>query len=205
MPRLPSYPRRLLQRAYSETAAFTKGKLLMSAIMGLLTRFALWEFSTKTKIGREIILDMLILAGCYVVVSVGALLVNLFRAPALLDAECQHKIEHLSEQLELPDKAQAEHLRALLSQLSENGKAILRYCLFSEDVNLPHMKIDGLTDQDMDNARKECLELGLLRWRCDAPDSASPGRWFYQFVWVPQEFHLPLKRLLYSLEKQAQD
>lgn len=152
MPDLPSYPRRYFKRVLGETVVFTRNKLLIGAAMGILARIAGWEFS-KTQIVHELIRDILIFTGSYSTAVVGSFLINLIRVPALLDADCQKELKRLSVELEAPDKAQAEHLRGLLSQLTENGKAVLRYCLFYEDVNLPRMKIAGLTDKDMDDGR----------------------------------------------------
>jgi len=197
MPKLRSYLRRALNRAYHETAAFTKGKLLISAVMALLTRFTLWELSAKNKIGREIVLDLMILAGCYVAVSIGAFIVNLFRAPALLDAECQREIARLSQQLELPDKARADHLRFLLSKLGKNGRAVLEFALFREEINYQHMTAGGLSDETILTGIRECIDAGLLIWRNDNPSSMMS--WVYDVYWIPPDFRTPLRTLFYAV------
>jgi hypothetical protein len=133
VPKLQSYPRRVLTKAFRETTAFTLGKLLVSALMGMIVRAVSWEFS-HTEGWHELVLDLSIFAGCYAAVSITAFIVNLFRAPALLDAACQKEINRLSAELEFPDKAQAEYLRGLLMKLSDSGKAVLRFALFHEEI-----------------------------------------------------------------------
>jgi hypothetical protein len=90
MPEPPSYALRVSAKARSETARFTKHKLLTGAcvaITALIVRLALWHFRQITTTWAEILIGLLIVVSSFVVVALGSLIVNLFRAPALLDQE----------------------------------------------------------------------------------------------------------------------
>jgi hypothetical protein len=166
----------------------------MSGVMGIVIRGAFWEFA-KTKIWAELTRDLLIFIGSYITVTIGAFVVNIFRVPALLDAECRQETLRLSQQLELPDKAQADYLCGLIAKLSDSGKAVIRLALHHQEVSFQQMKIEGLSDDALRTAVQECFSIGLLRHRNDMPSSAL--YWLGDVYWIPEEFHVPLKRLLY--------
>jgi hypothetical protein len=157
-----------------------------------------YSSAPKKKIESEILLDLAILAGCYLAVTFAAFVVNLFRDPALLDAEAQNKISRLSAELELPDKAQAEHLRSLIAKLDGNGVAILKLALFHEQLNYRLMESSGLSHEERQRGIHNCLDSGLLRYQNNYPDYTSPLRWLGDIYYVSPEIRAPLKRLLYA-------
>lgn len=165
--------------------------------MGIIVRGAFWEFS-KTRLWAELLRDCLIFIGSYITVIIGAFIVNLFRAPALLDADCQKEIRRLSAELELPDKEQAEYLRGLIGKLSGNGRAVLRFALFHEEITTKQLSTVLPSWEDVQKGYRECLDLGLLKWRNDCPDRTNPMIWAYDAYWVPDDFRTPLKRILYE-------
>jgi len=167
----------------------------MSAVTGIIIRGAFWEFS-GVKVWAELVRDLLIFTGSYVTVTIGAFVINLFRAPALLDADFQKEIRRLSTELELPDKAQADHLRSLLAKLNDNGKAILKIALFHDELTYAIMQASGISSDVMREGIRNCMDAGLLHWQNNHPDPMSPLRWTSDVYWVPSDVRLPLKRLL---------
>jgi hypothetical protein len=127
---------------------------------------------------------------------IGAFLVNLFRAPALLDADLQKEIGRLSEQLALPDKAQADHLRTLLAKLNDNGRAILNLALFHDELTYKIMEASGISHDVIRDGTRNCLDAGLLHWENNHPDPTSALRWLSDVYWVSPEIRPALKRLL---------
>lgn len=167
--------------------------------MGTIVRVVSWELSHR-KGWHELVLDLLIFVGCYATVSIAAFIVNIFRVPALLDAACQKEINRLSAELEFPDKAQAEYLRGLLMKLSDSGKAVIRFALFHEEISHKQLSTVLPSWDDVEKGYRECLDLGLLKWRNDCPDRTHPMIWAYDAYWVPEDFRIPLKRILYEAE-----
>jgi hypothetical protein len=170
----------------------------VSAGVGIILRSAIWEFSARPKVWHELVLDLSILVGCYATVSIAAFIVNLFRTPALLDADCQKEIADLSAKLELPDKAQADYLRGLVSKLSDQGKAILRFALLHEEITNKQLSTILPSWPEVEKGYRECLDLGLLKWRNDCPERNHPMIWVYDAFWVPDTFRTPLQRILYE-------
>lgn len=129
-----------------------------------------------------------------------AFFVSLSRAPAQLDAACQKEVSQLQTELDLPNKALADHLRSLLAQVSEAGTMVLKLAILYDMIEPRQMNIEGLSFEDLQRARQECVSVGLLRVEYETVDPYSPlavsmARSFYQ---VPQEFREPLRRLLYA-------
>lgn len=107
--------------------------------------------------------------------------------------------------LALPDIALANHLRELLTPISEDARKVLKLALLYDVIETPQIKIDGLSFQAMQKARQECVSAGLLRAEYEPVDISSPlaiakQRVFHQ---VPQEFRETLKRLLYTSAEAA--
>ena len=135
----------------------------------------------------------------YLILVFGLCLLSAFRAPAQLDAEHRGKIAQLSSELELPDKAQAEYLRAHVAKLSENAKAIMRFVLIiGDEVSKQDLSTVLPSWDEVYKAYRQCLDLKLLKTRNDATDMASAMTGRYEVFWVPDEFRLPLKRILYE-------
>jgi hypothetical protein len=137
----------------------------------------------------------------YLVLIGGLCLLSAFRAPAQIDAESQRLIKTLSEQLELPNKALADHLRGLLAQVSENAKTVLRFVLLHEEIDTPHLKIEGLSFTDTQKAQYECVTVGLIRINQvgdPGPFSLRAMLGAHEFYYVPPEFRPTLQRLLYT-------
>ena len=134
----------------------------------------------------------------YLVIVIGLCLLSALRAPAQIDADCQREVKLLSAELELPDKDQAEYLRGLVSKLSNNGKAILRFSLLHDEVSKNQLKTVLDSWEDVQKGYIECLDLGLLRWRNDCSDATSPMIGSYDVYFIPEIFRIPLKRILHS-------
>lgn len=131
-----------------------------------------------------------------------AFFVSLSRAPAQLDATCRKEISELRAELALPDEALADHLDGLLTQISENATKVLRFVLLHEQIDTPHIKIEGLPFADIQKARYECVTAGLLRINTvgggDDPFSIRVMLGAHEFYYVPPEFRQVLQRLLYT-------
>ena len=111
----PSYTRRLFAKAFHETARFTQHKLLTGAavaIAAVIMRLALWRFHQITLTWAEVRINLLIVAGSFVIVLLGSFIVNLFRAPALLDRERSEENAALIERLMVAERnAEVERQR----------------------------------------------------------------------------------------------
>jgi hypothetical protein len=127
-----------------------------------------------------------------------AFFVSLARAPAQLDDTHRKEIVRLSEQLELPDKAQENHLRGLMAKLDENGRAILNLAVFHEELTYRIMQSSGLSQEVIQKGTRNGLDSGLLHYGNNSSDPMSPLRWMSDFYWVSPEIRTPLKRLLYN-------
>jgi hypothetical protein len=87
MPKAPSYARRVFTKAFRETAGFTYRKSLFGLCMAVIVRLALWRFGLVNLAWANVWADVLIIVGSYAFVVLVSFVVNLFRAPALLDRE----------------------------------------------------------------------------------------------------------------------
>jgi len=122
-----------------------------------------------------------------------AFFVSLLRAPAQLDAECQQQVQKLAAELELPDKALADYLIGLLNQTEDAEIKVMKFMLFHEEIDRPHIKIPKMEWKEIDVALRHCVEIGLLCIRSEG--SAGSFLWM-NFYWIPPEFRETLKRLL---------
>jgi hypothetical protein len=107
MPELPSYARRVRAKAHSETTRFIQHKLLTGvcvAISVIIVRLALWHFHRLTLTWAEVWITLLTIVGSYGIVVAGAFIVNLFRAPVLLDNERAGEIRALAQRLKETEK-----------------------------------------------------------------------------------------------------
>ncbi len=172
----------------------------MSAFMGILVRSAFWELA-KHRIWAELFRDLLIFTGSYVTVVVGAFVINMFRATALLDNDRKIEIDTLSLRLELPDKAQTEHVAALLGQVGDKGKELIKFVLLDdEEVSMARMRqIRGLSHAEIYTIGNQCHEVGLLKFRSDTKDIAwqSSQYWNQSYYSVTKANREILKRLPY--------
>ena len=125
--------------------------------------------------------------------------ISLACAPAQLDAECQTKINELTDKLALPDQALAEHLRGLLAQISEDAKKFLQIAVLYDVFDTRQLQVEGLSFDEIWDASKECKSLGLLTIEWEDVDTSSPAavQNMRLFCRVPPEFRETLKRLLY--------
>ena len=120
MPELPSYARRIRAKARSETTRFIQHKLLTGACVAIsviIVRLALWHFHRLTLTWAEVWITLLTIVGSYGIVVIGAFVVNLFRAPGLLDKERAYEIAALSDEL----KQRTEENTALTEKLNTPG------------------------------------------------------------------------------------
>jgi len=103
----PSYTRRLFAKALRETLRFTQHKLLTGAavaIAAIIMRVALWHFDRITLTWADVWISLRIIAGSFVIVLLGAFIVNLFRAAPLLDRKRSVDNAALIEKLRLADQ-----------------------------------------------------------------------------------------------------
>jgi hypothetical protein len=211
MPEPPSYIRRVFAKAFQETASFTQRKLLVSAFMAVIVRVAFWRFAQTQAswngVWAEVWRDLLIIVGSYATVVLGSFVVNLFRAPSLLDAECQHEIGRLTSELDLPDKDKANHVQWLLAQVGEDAKNILRLAMHYDFIETQQIfKIQGLSDWDaLQETLEECRSVDLLRVKHEEIDPSSMMAIANQkhFYYIQPEFRETLKRLLYTTTPQS--
>jgi hypothetical protein len=143
MPEPPFYARRVFTRAFHDTASFTQRKLSVSAFMAVIVRLAFWRVgqvqATWNGAWRELWHDSLIVVASYATVVLGSFIVNLFRAPALLDQERADEIAALAKENEALKQKQAvpevspqelrrrELVSAEAMSLGETGCKVLRY------------------------------------------------------------------------------
>jgi hypothetical protein len=127
----PSYTRRLFARAFRETKQFTQHKLLTGAAVAIATviaRLALWRFHQITLAWADVWINLLIIAGSFVIVLLGAFIVNLFRATALLDRERSRTAERGDG--ELAEEDPKVHLVPLNGEFV--GTGLIPFDLFNE-------------------------------------------------------------------------
>jgi hypothetical protein len=134
---LPSYARRVWAKARSETTRFIQHKLLTGACVAIsviLVRVALWHYHRLPLTWADVWITLLTIVGSYGIVVLGAFVVNLFRAPGLLDNERAYEIAALSNNLRrktednsvLAEKLQTinrqKEIRVTFAKLMEEGK-----------------------------------------------------------------------------------
>lgn len=127
--------------------------------------------------------------------------ISFCRAPVALDAEYQHTIARLKQELELPDKAAADYLADKVKIVGENGQALLKFMLLhDEEVSRAQIKVAGLSYDDIGKSLHVCAEQGLIKTRFEQ----SGTTWFSvnSYHWIPEGFRAPLKRLLYKTDRQ---
>jgi hypothetical protein len=142
MPESPFYTNRFLAKSRRETSRFIKHRLLTGAavaISAVIVRLALWRFHHVTLSWAEVWITLLTIVGSYGIVIAGAFIVNLFRAPALLDQERADEIAALTKENEALKHNQAgpevssqelrrrEIVSAEAAKLDDIDRKILRY------------------------------------------------------------------------------
>jgi len=192
------YRKRLWLRAVAETRRYWNAHRTTTAITSPIITALFWVAIRGWKGWLELLYAALLGVGIFFVSWGIAFLVSLAYAPVQLDAALQSEISQLSEQLALPDKAQADHLRALLAKLNENGKAILSLALFHEELTYKLMEASGISQDVIQDGIRNCMDAGLLHWQNNHPDPMSPLRWLSDVYWVSSEIRAPLKRLLHT-------
>jgi hypothetical protein len=104
----PSYTCRLFAKASDETARFIHHKLMTGVAVACATvivRVALWHFHRITLTWTEVLINLLIIAGSFGIVLLGAFIVNLFRAPPLLDRKRSEENAALIERLNVAERS----------------------------------------------------------------------------------------------------
>jgi len=136
----------------------------------------------------------------YLIVIIALCLLSAGRAPAQLDAEFQTIVKQLSTQLELPNKAQAEHLINLLSRVGDTEKMVIRFVLMHDEISKQYINIPTHYSKDIGEALYTCVKIGLLRVRSENNGEYSSMAFVggSSFYYVPLEFRETLKRLLYT-------
>ncbi len=122
-------------------------------------------------------------------------IVSATRAPAALDAQSQSTIAGLNEKLELPDKVQAEHLKQLLANVGENGKALVKFMLLYEhEIGWGQIRVPNLSDKEASEAMNACRDQGLIVGRREQhPTHAAISNSYFS---IPDGFRPTLKRVL---------
>jgi hypothetical protein len=85
MSEILSYGQRVRQNAKKETALFTKRRLIFGVSMAILIRTAVWLFGKTRPV--DLVRDLLILIGSYLLAWLASYLWNLFCAPGRLDKD----------------------------------------------------------------------------------------------------------------------
>jgi hypothetical protein len=194
MPELPSYGGRLWAKAYNETARFIQHKLLTGvcvAISVIIVRLALWRFHRLTLTWAEVWITLLTIVGSYGIVVLGAFVVNLFRAPVLLDRERVGEIaiitatlkqqaddiaalttenEGLKQTNTVPEvSAQEQRRRAFASakikELGEVGRTILRYVADQGSFNMSAGPLSNFNEMAVNNFLARALPSGLVSYQ----------------------------------------
>jgi hypothetical protein len=139
MPEPPSYASRLCAKAHRETVRFVQHKLLTGVCVAtavVIVRVALWHFHRLTLTWAEVWITLLTIVGSYGIVVSGAFIVNLFRAPGVLDKERADEIAEVTEKLRqqtgqlaaLTEKLEASNSQSqtgtTFANLIEDGKAL---------------------------------------------------------------------------------
>jgi hypothetical protein len=128
MPESPSYANRFLKKECRETARFTQHKLLTGVAVGtaaVIMRLALWHFHQITLTWAEVWINLLIIAGSFAIVLLGAFVVNLFRVPGLLDAERADEIAALTARLKIAEPLNKQkEIRITFANLIREGHAL---------------------------------------------------------------------------------
>ena len=128
MPESPSYANRLRTKASRETARFIHHKLLTGACVTtavVIVRLALWHFHRLTLTWAEVWITLLTIVGSYGIVVIGAFVVNLFRAPWLLDAERAQEIVTLTDKLKSTDPLNRQkQTNVLFANLMDKGQVL---------------------------------------------------------------------------------
>lgn len=187
-----SYLRRLGSQAVGDTRRFWNSYGIITAIVSPIVTAIFWVAITGWTSWRDILYAalpgiLIFLSGWGIVFVVGFLL-----APAALDAQSQRTIADLSQQLEMPDKAVADHLSQLLAGLGNNGREALKFILLYDEVARRQVKLGSLSWEETTKAIDECLDAGLIDCRHELHASA-----YFAFYWVPENFRPTMKRILY--------
>jgi hypothetical protein len=187
-----SYLRRIWSQAAADTRRFWKPYHVITAIaFSVVVTAIVWAAIRGWSSWRDMhyapLLAILIFLSGWGIVFV----VAFFLAPAGLDAQSQRTIADLSQQLEMPDKAVADHLRQLLAGLGNNGREALKFILHYDEVSRRQVKLGLLSWEETTKAIDECLDAGLIECRHQIFAGA-----YFAFYWVPESFRPALKRIL---------
>ena|ERR1039458_6864401 len=127
MPETISYWRRWCAKAKDQTFLFAKQRLIFGCCMAIVTAVALWAFGksavTLAALGRTVA----IFVGSYLFVFTMSFVVNMFRAPALLDEERVREIDGLTgvvqtQALAIKDKSKQKELQGQFANFMHEGK-----------------------------------------------------------------------------------
>lgn len=187
-----SYSRRLWSQAAGDTRRFWNSYRIITAIVSAIVPAIFWAAIRGWTSWR----DMLYTAPLGIIIFLSewgiVFVVGFLRAPAALDAQSQRTIADLSQQIEMPDKAVADHLGQLLAGLGNNGREALKFILLYDEVARRQVKLGSLSWEETTKAIDECLDAGLIECRHEVHASA-----YFAFYWVPDNFRPTLKRILY--------
>lgn len=186
------------RQAVGETRRYWNSHRTITAISSPIITALFWEVVKGWRGWLDLLYAALLGVAIFFTGWVIAFFVSLARAPGQLDDTYRKEILRLTKQLEIPDKAQEDHLRGLLAKLNENGLAVLRVALFHDEVNSKKMGAAGLSNEVIENGTRNALDSGLLNWRNDAP--GSPFRWVFDVYWVSPEVRVTLKKLLHTAD-----
>lgn len=142
--------------------------------------------------------------GVYLIVSaIVSLWSTAVVAPVNIHNQQGKTIHELSEKLEFPDKALAEHLRELLECVGDNGKKVIRFLLWHGESTLERVRIPEMTEKEVHEALELCFSQNLLKTRLEGRTATSHAKSTLLdllggnvFYFVPDELANTLKRLL---------
>jgi hypothetical protein len=117
-----SYGERIWAKTYHETKQFIKRRLLFGVCMGVIGSIALGLFGKAHLSPLDIARNAGIVVGSYVFVLLTGFLINLGRAPGLLDGEREATISDLTAKLQAKELSSGLHSK--FAALMNEGKEL---------------------------------------------------------------------------------
>jgi hypothetical protein len=193
---LKPYRARLWSHAGEETRRYWNSYRVGTAIASPVVTAIFWV-AVKGWAGWQPVLYALLVGIAIFLSGWGIVFIVSFGlSPSALDAQSQHTITGLSEQLALPDKVLAAHLAKLLEKVGPNGQEAIKFVLLYEEVSRQQITIETLSEQDTTAALRACVNEGLMNARYE--QHGSFGMFVLSFYWVPEGFRPTLKKILYT-------
>ena len=168
------YWRSVFFRAVSATVGFTKTKLLIGLCVALLGLLAKWMLIMDS---ADVALDLLIVAGSYLIVMIVYFVGSLIQTPALLDEERQEAIRKAGSTISdlraelakkhLVDAHWEEQVKKTLVDWSSEEKQFLEWLLNQGKTNVNDFHRSGLPQGVIQSAQNKGRRCGFIKNRTD--------------------------------------